>query len=632
MADKHDVRHEFQRLCSPRSDGVVVGKRCNSKEKKTAMGLFVGATVCRGCDWRWGNQDGGSGTEGMILNIDDWGEDSFRSKATVLWPSRSINNYRLGHNGSMDLRCIKPSKGGSYYKDHLPVLGKIKEKKMDDLLASVLARGLLGESLLGPMHKMFMMHQMLGALRELQTTDSSADEIVGTRVVRGPDWSWQNQDGGVGHVGTVVKVNGGGSGKPEQTVDVVWDNGQKNMYRIGINDKFDLLVFDNAPSGVRHAHITCDECKTEGVRGIRWKCSVCTDFDLCTVCYLNDKHSKDHRFIRIARPDDRSVLVPSRSSSSDKRVQSRGIFKGATVVRGLNWEYGEQDGTEGTKGKVEEIINSDNDSGRGIATVTWSLSTRVYKYRVGHKGQVDLKYLTPGIGQTYYTNHLPVLGKVEEQYSWFKVGDPVMCVMPLDALKKFQEKHGGWNNEMAKYINKKGTVCDVDDDGDIQVVYEDRQKWCFNPEALVKVEVKRLTVDVMMKDDIVKHVLDLDIPEDLVKKTLTKRLAETGMQFESSEALTEAILKEHCGGAVASGTKGTDAGKPKAKLQADSNLDQENQFTRQQHQCKICMDSEAVITFVPCGHLSCCGTCAAAITDCPICRSRIESRIRTFVA
>ncbi|XP_059173143.1 E3 ubiquitin-protein ligase XIAP-like [Physella acuta] len=132
----------------------------------------------------------------------------------------------------------------------------------------------------------------------------------------------------------------------------------------------------------------------------------------------------------------------------------------------------------------------------------------------------------------------------------------------------------------------------------------------------------------MMKDDIVKHVLDLDIPEDLVKKTLTKRLAETGMQFESSEALTQAILQDHCGGAVASEIQ-TDS-KPGA--QADSNLDQENQFTRQQRQCKICMDSEAVITFVPCGHLTCCGTCAAVIDNCPICRSPIERRIRTFVS
>ena len=30
--------------------------------------------------------------------------------------------------------------------------------------------------------------------------------LVGSRVVRGPDWQWGDQDGGPGHVGTVVTI------------------------------------------------------------------------------------------------------------------------------------------------------------------------------------------------------------------------------------------------------------------------------------------------------------------------------------------------------------------------------------------------------------------------------------------
>ena len=30
--------------------------------------------------------------------------------------------------------------------------------------------------------------------------------LVGSRVVRGPDWQWADQDGGQGHVGTVVTI------------------------------------------------------------------------------------------------------------------------------------------------------------------------------------------------------------------------------------------------------------------------------------------------------------------------------------------------------------------------------------------------------------------------------------------
>jgi hypothetical protein len=32
------------------------------------------------------------------------------------------------------------------------------------------------------------------------------EEVVGLRVVRGPNWKWGAQDGGEGFVGTVVKV------------------------------------------------------------------------------------------------------------------------------------------------------------------------------------------------------------------------------------------------------------------------------------------------------------------------------------------------------------------------------------------------------------------------------------------
>jgi hypothetical protein len=33
------------------------------------------------------------------------------------------------------------------------------------------------------------------------------DELVGLRVVRGPNWKWGTQDGGEGFVGTVIGIN-----------------------------------------------------------------------------------------------------------------------------------------------------------------------------------------------------------------------------------------------------------------------------------------------------------------------------------------------------------------------------------------------------------------------------------------
>ena len=74
--------------------------------------------------------------------------------------------------------------------------------------------------------------------------------LLGTRVVRGQDWEWGNQDGGEGFVGTVVQV-GRDKKSPvtEQLVYVQWDCGGKHNYRAGIEKKHDLRIFSFTNGG-----------------------------------------------------------------------------------------------------------------------------------------------------------------------------------------------------------------------------------------------------------------------------------------------------------------------------------------------------------------------------------------------
>lgn len=51
-------------------------------------------------------------------------------------------------------------------------------------------------------------------------------------------------------------------------------------------------------SGVKHPNIICDGCSKAGIAGIRFRCSQCSNFDLCAMCYGNDIHDLDHPFIR----------------------------------------------------------------------------------------------------------------------------------------------------------------------------------------------------------------------------------------------------------------------------------------------------------------------------------------------
>ena len=46
--------------------------------------------------------------------------------------------------------------------------------------------------------------------------------------------------------------------------------------------------------------------------------------------------------------------------------------------------------------------------------------------------------------------------------------------------------------------------------------------------------------------------------------------------------------------------------------------------------CKVCMDEEACIVFIPCGHLMSCVNCSPALKNCAICRKPVQTTVRTY--
>lgn len=342
---------------------------------------------------------------------------------------------------------------------------------------------------------------------------------VGVRVVRGKDWKWGDQDGGEGHTGTVVEIGKPydansasstpvtGDKTPDKTVIVQWDHGPRSNYRIGYQDSYDLLLYDNAPIGVKHPNIICDGCKKHGIFGMRWKCAQCFDYDLCTQCYMADVHDLNHTFQRFQTLNSAGVQLPAREGCT--KVMLRGIFIGAKVSRGTDWEWSNQDGGRGKTGRVMDIRGWDNESSRSVATVTWTTgSTNVY--RVGYKGCVDLCYVEEANGGVYYKDHLPLLGQPVSiidnpvtngdatssensgtRHLTFLVGDKVKVMKDINTLKTMQEGHGGWNPRMGDYLGQIGVVHRITDKGDIRVQYEGcNNRWTFHPAALTKIMTK----------------------------------------------------------------------------------------------------------------------------------------------
>ncbi|XP_064778852.1 E3 ubiquitin-protein ligase MIB2-like isoform X3 [Oncorhynchus masou masou] len=330
---------------------------------------------------------------------------------------------------------------------------------------------------------------------------------VGMRVVRGLDWKWGNQDDGDGHVGTVVEIGRQGSTTtPDKTVVVQWDSGTRTNYRTGYQGSYDLLLYDNGQIGVRHSNIICDSCKKHGIMGMRWKCKVCFDYDLCTQCYMNNKHDLGHAFERYETAHSQPVCLAPRQNLP--RIILKGIFQGVKVVRGPDWDWGNQDGGEGKVGKVVDIRGWDTESGRSVASVTWSNGT-TNVYRMGHKGKVDLKYVSDVQGGFYYKDHLPKLGEhaeLQRQESaeghTFNQGDKVKCLLEVDILRQMQEGHGGWNPKMSEYTCRIGMVHRITDRGDVRVQYSNNIRWTFHPGALTKVNTFGVGELVRVLEDI----------------------------------------------------------------------------------------------------------------------------------
>ena len=58
-----------------------------------------------------------------------------------------------------------------------------------------------------------------------------------------------------------------------------------------------------------HVNYVCDGCGADPIKGIRYKCAYCDDFDFCNNCEKTENHDFDHPFIKIKNPVNDQVLT-----------------------------------------------------------------------------------------------------------------------------------------------------------------------------------------------------------------------------------------------------------------------------------------------------------------------------------
>lgn len=80
------------------------------------------------------------------------------------------------------------------------------------------------------------------------------------------------------------------------------DGGYAEESKNLINLLYSIAEDQARKDGFVHRSITCNHCNLSPVRGFRFKCANCVDFDLCENCEAIGVHNKTHVFIKIRIP------------------------------------------------------------------------------------------------------------------------------------------------------------------------------------------------------------------------------------------------------------------------------------------------------------------------------------------
>jgi len=90
-----------------------------------------------------------------------------------------------------------------------------------------------------------------------------------------------------------------------------------------------------------HANVSCDGCVMDPIRGARWKCSVCANYDLCDLCHsqfhaTGQYHTEGHEFNRCTTGRTVRDLLQEARGSMKVRGREAMASSDAELVRGAD--------------------------------------------------------------------------------------------------------------------------------------------------------------------------------------------------------------------------------------------------------------------------------------------------------
>nr|CCA19532.1 HECT E3 ubiquitin ligase putative [Albugo laibachii Nc14] len=196
--------------------------------------------------------------------------------------------------------------------------------------------------------------------------EQNAELEVGSRVIRGPDWKWRDQDGGEGSIGIVEGISPW-SGVDGEGISVRWPSDAVYTYRWGSDGHYDLTHVDVDDEGkiVKKYPVMKPKYDDDGSFG--------AELHLGVLLHLaeQDGDESDRRKVTgvMEWPDYNaaSSVVGWRYKDGSLCLQELQLLRGSTDM-GWQLRFGTEKWQPGTKYNLKMVENGENsDAGQSLA-------------------------------------------------------------------------------------------------------------------------------------------------------------------------------------------------------------------------------------------------------------------------
>lgn len=135
-------------------------------------------------------------------------------------------------------------------------------------------------------------------------------------------------------------------------------------------------------------------------------------------------------------------------------------------------------------------------------------------------------------------------------------------------------------------------------------------------------------VKARLDTPIVRSIIENGTPAVIVRRAIERRLMAIGDDFSSAQSLLRAVFEIENEDIEDQLLDNDDVSASNYDTECPSSSDFSAVDLNPEWTCKICLDAEVRVVFLPCAHLVSCNRCAARLHACPICRTRILRTIK----